>query len=652
MRVPAYLTCALLAIVPVLTAADANVGDQFYDAIRRDDSAGVRKLLASGASINNKDSRGNTPLMYAAAVGSEAMLRQLVDAGADVNARNSFDATALLFCANSVPRVRLLLDHGADVNVHSKRGHSPILQAAMYAGNLETLKLLASKNAKYPGPGDGQPPLGAAAGVNDPAMVKFLLEHYGPAALAGPGGPMALMNAAAFGNFELVKLLLAKGVDVNAQSPPEKQKVKNGPIALGNFTALILATAGGNPEVVRTLLDAGAKIDAQDVRGMTPLMLAVATDHPKADVVRMLLAHHADTKIKSKAGETALDWAVKYQNPPIVAAVRAASEGVTAAAKSVTASVHDPIAPSTAIQRSIALLQTSGATTFRDGGCVSCHGGNIVTSATAAVRRAGLRIDEKTAAESLKATRLAFTPDALWEREDGPALEILLNSGVALADEGVPADRITDALVMNAAGQQLSTGFWSYGGVVRPPTMDGPFTTAATAIRAFRAYAPPARRAEFDERIARAAAALSAGEPATTEDRVMQVLGLQWAGAPASKISALTAQLTSSQREDGGWSQTRYLAPDAYATGTVLHALHEAGTPTDSPAYRKGVAFLLKTQAADGSWHVPSRAVKFQPYFEGGFPYAHDQWISQWATGWATIALVDGLPTARASANR
>jgi hypothetical protein len=31
--------------------------------------------------------------------------------------------------------------------------------------------------------------------------------------------------------------------------------------------------------------------------------------------------------------------------------------------------------------------------------------------------------------------------------------------------------------------------------------------------------------------------------------------------------------------------------------------------------------------------------MKIQPYFESGFPYAHDQWISQAATAWATIGL-------------
>ena len=33
------------------------------------------------------------------------------------------------------------------------------------------------------------------------------------------------------------------------------------------------------------------------------------------------------------------------------------------------------------------------------------------------------------------------------------------------------------------------------------------------------------------------------------------------------------------------------------------------------------------------------RAVPFQPYFETGFPYGKDQFISAAATGWATMAL-------------
>jgi squalene cyclase len=222
----------------------------------------------------------------------------------------------------------------------------------------------------------------------------------------------------------------------------------------------------------------------------------------------------------------------------------------------------------------------------------------------------------------------------------------------AMAEEGVPPGPVIDAMVHNLAAQQLADGSWAGRGIVRPPTSDGVFSGTAFAIRALRQYTPPARRAEFEARVARAARVLEAAEPSTTEDRVMQLLGLKWADCDGLKLEKLAQGLMDLQRPDGGWAQTPVLSSDAYATGTVLHALFESGVAAGAPAYRRGVAFLLGTQASDGSWHVVSRAPKFQPYFEGGFPYGHDQWISQWATGWAAIALTHTLPDAQAAGRR
>ena len=53
-----------------------------------------------------------------------------------------------------------------------------------------------------------------------------------------------------------------------------------------------------------------------------------------------------------------------------------------------------------------------------------------------------------------------------------------------------------------------------------------------------------------------------------------------------------------------------------------------------SPAYRGGLRFLIADQREDGSWFVASRSKPFQPYFESGFPYGKDQFISMAATSW------------------
>ena len=142
----------------------------------------------------------------------------------------------------------------------------------------------------------------------------------------------------------------------------------------------------------------------------------------------------------------------------------------------------------------------------------------------------------------------------------------------------------------------------------------------------------------------------------------MQLLGLLWAGKDVKQLQARLDYLLALQRADGGWSQTPGLVSDAYATGQVLFTLHAMGVSTMAPtgsasssdrAYQRGVEHLLRTVLDDGSWHVVSRAVKFQPYFQSGFPHDHDQWISSAGTAWATIGLayaVDKLSGAKEEA--
>jgi N-acyl-D-amino-acid deacylase len=99
------------------------------------------------------------------------------------------------------------------------------------------------------------------------------------------------------------------------------------------------------------------------------------------------------------------------------------------------------------------------------------------------------------------------------------------------------------------------------------------------------------------------------------------------------------------QRADGGWSQMAGIDSDAYATGQVLFALSVAGKmPPSDPVFQKGVDFLLRTQAADGTWQVKSRSIWLQPYFESGFPYGRDQFISTAGTAWASMALATAVP--------
>ena len=75
-----------------------------------------------------------------------------------------------------------------------------------------------------------------------------------------------LMEAASVGHVDIVKLLLAHGADVNAQS------------SSGN-TPLMYACAGGHEAVVKALLEGGSNVEDHNENGHTPLMEAASAGH-------------------------------------------------------------------------------------------------------------------------------------------------------------------------------------------------------------------------------------------------------------------------------------------------------------------------------------------------------------------------------------
>jgi len=314
----------------------------------------------------------------------------------------------------------------------------------------------------------------------------------------------------------------------------------------------------------------------------------------------------------------------------------------------------DPVDLRTAAQRSVGLLERTAAGAAASGGCASCHTHNITDLVANLARSKGLQVDEKAASDRRALTRgQFFSPLNMLERVDVPGTpDTPLFALNGLANEGYAPDRITDGIVANVSAQQSSAGHWvvPHGAIARPPIEDGDIARTALGIGALKKYGAPGRAAEFNERIARASGWLATAKAITSDDRNMQLIGLRWAGADEDVLRRLVKTILAAQRADGGWSQRAELSSDAYATGQTLYALAAAALVSPrEPAFQKGVKYLLSTQRADGSWFVRSRAPKFQPFFESGFPYGHDQWISQMATGWATAALTlafDGRPPA------
>jgi ankyrin repeat protein len=559
-----------------------------------------------------------------------------------------------MWAVPDTPKTRTLVERGANVNARSKEGRTPLLIAARQAGAGDTIRLLLAKGADANAADAlGGTALMMAAEVGDIEMVRLFLERgadvnkqaaplFGmPRIGSGPPGKLpenrgltALLAAAHAGNLEVARVLVEKGADPNPQD-------------LRGFSALMVASMRRDPELVRLLLDHGADVHAREFRKATPLILAASSDEAPADTVRLLLEKGADWKAKDAVGNTALDWAGKRGRTEVTAVLRRAAEPPAG---------DDAARVTDAVNRSLALLQSSSVQFTKKGGCISCHHQSILQIATASARARGFSVDEEAARHVLKHTAGMLTPHREPMLQGVASLPVspFVSSYalVGMAVEGHPTGEITDALVIELAARQMADGRWR-GDIERPPLGQGDITSTALTIRALQLYGPPGRRREFDERIRRAAAWLSANPGRTAQEKSMRVLGLAWAKSPAREAALA---LAGEQRPDGGWAQLASLESDAYATGMALYALYEAGAwnPADR-AYRRGVDYLLESQQPDGSWHVRSRALGFQPQFDSGFPHGADQWISAGGSAWATLALTltrePGSPL-RASARR
>ncbi len=108
-------------------------------------------------------------------------------------------------------------------------------------------------------------------------------------------------NAKTWDGFDITKLLLAQGCDVNASG-------------LDGKTLLHIAAKDGTPAFLRYLLDHGAALEARDEMGNTPLHYAYNDDN-----AILLLEAGADPNVKSKYGNTFAEDAKLYNTKKILA---------------------------------------------------------------------------------------------------------------------------------------------------------------------------------------------------------------------------------------------------------------------------------------------------------------------------------------------
>jgi hypothetical protein len=301
-----------------------------HQAVEHRQKGFVEFLLEQKVNPNAHNGAGSAPLHEAVREGWLEGMEMLLKAGADPNVRDGFDNTPLHIVMPEEGRgaaVALLLAHGADPSLKDRNGNTPLHVAAQVGYPIEVLRsLLAAKAPVNAQNAAGDAPLHITLRAKRYDYVKVLLDSgadiflvngrgesplsiavsIGPDALDAVLTPANVRERDDYGNAPLaiaialeaapdeVALIIAKGSDVNARNN-------------AGDTALHLAVRGGLRPQGEALLLAKADIFASNVKGDSPLSLALTAPGGPMDwffTPSTLAAHDAN-------GDTPLHHAAK-----------------------------------------------------------------------------------------------------------------------------------------------------------------------------------------------------------------------------------------------------------------------------------------------------------------------------------------------------
>ena len=166
--------------------------DPVWVALHENDAEAVRILRNHGVDIDAPGNGGETPLMLAAANGATDMVRAFLANGANPNYAiprgPQAGRTALnsAISAHSAEAMEAILQHGAQANVADAYGWLPVHYAVYH---------------------------------DSPACLEVLKQYGADLNAAAPGqrGETPLMVAAQYAKLETIRLLLAQGVNAEAQ---------------------------------------------------------------------------------------------------------------------------------------------------------------------------------------------------------------------------------------------------------------------------------------------------------------------------------------------------------------------------------------------------------------------------------------------------
>ncbi|HTL17313.1 MAG TPA: prenyltransferase/squalene oxidase repeat-containing protein [Patescibacteria group bacterium] len=201
----------------------------------------------------------------------------------------------------------------------------------------------------------------------------------------------------------------------------------------------------------------------------------------------------------------------------------------------------------------------------------------------------------------------------LLSMETSPSVKLYSSkaAGVRAAEQLGSADGQANAtawhtLVQQIANKQAPDGGWGHPLDERVP-LGGPVEDIAVLCRLALLESGDSSESVTNS-ISKASEWLQHNADKTSrQNRNLRLLMNLYEKKRQSELKPVIQAILAEQNADGGWSQTREMTSDAYATGQTLYVLARAGVKPKVPAMRRGVDFLVRTQRSDGSWPMISR---------------------------------------------